>query len=73
MKLSEIQPGGHYSVQGRKVKAVRVGEPYGPSGQPWGVVVEEINGEQRTLRAQDLDSSWTKDHERRWLARRRTG
>lgn len=71
MKLDELTEGAYYSSQGRKLELVRKGVPYGPSHKPWGVEVRDAAGEQWQMRAQDLDSEWTKEHERRWLARRR--
>ena len=72
VKLEELTEGAFYSMQGQKLELVRKGIPYGPSGKPWGVEVRDIAGRLRELRAQDLDSPWTRDHERRWLQRRRS-
>jgi hypothetical protein len=71
VKLEHLTEGAYYSMQGQKLELVRKGIPYGPSGKPWGVEVRDAAGKLRELRAQDLDSAWTREHERRWLATRR--
>lgn len=70
MRLVDITTLGLYSVQGRKVKVLKVGVPYSVQGRPVGVEVREMNGKVRTLRAQDIDRAWTEADEQR-LARRR--
>lgn len=71
MKLDELTEGDYYSMQGQKMQLVRKGIPYGPSAKPWGVEVRNSAGRLIQMRAQDLDSPWTRGLERRWLARRR--
>lgn len=71
VKLDELTVGAYYSRQGTKVELVRKGIPYGPSAKPWGVEVRDAAGKLWRMRAQDLGSEWTREHERRWLARRR--
>lgn len=71
MRLEELTEGETYSMQGQKLELVRKGIPYGPSGKPWGVEVRTAAGKLIQMRAQDLQEPWTREHERRWLARRR--
>jgi hypothetical protein len=72
MKLDDLTEGAYYSMQGQKMQLVRKGIAYGPSAKPWGVEVRNAAGRLTRMRAQDLDAAWTREHEQRWLARRRS-